>query len=63
MKRTFEKYYQPTPNHLRKLGDALLGISTFVAASAISGQHEALAYVALGIGVIGKFLTNFFTEE
>jgi len=57
-----EKYYKPTPRNLRKLGDALLGVSGFVTASAISANNQWIAYVALGIGIFGKFLTNFFTE-
>jgi len=58
-----EKYYQPTPQNLRKLGDALLGISTLITTSAITANNHPLAYTALAIGVIGKFLTNFFVEK
>ena len=60
--KLLEKYYKPTPKHLRKLGDSLLAVSTFVTASAIAGQQPIIAYIALGIGVIGKFLTNFYSE-
>jgi len=63
MKASFKRFYEPTPRNLRKLGDALLGMSSLVTASAISGKHEILAYIALGVGVIGKFLTNFFVEN
>ena len=58
-----KNYYKPTPKKLRILGDTLLSIGTFITASAIASQNEWLAYTALGIGVIGKFFTNFFVDE
>jgi len=62
MKFSNRSYMQPTPRNLRKLGDALLGVSAAITASAIAGGNDILAYISLGIGVIGKFLTNFFAE-
>ena len=62
MKAGLKQYYEPTPSHLRKLGDALLAISTFVTASAISDNNHTIAYIALAVGAIGKFLSNFFSE-
>jgi len=53
---------QPTPRNLRKLGDAVLGIAGAITAAAIAKDVEAVAYIALGFAVIGKFLTNFFAE-
>jgi len=53
---------QPTPRNLRKLGDALLGVTAAITAAAIAKDVEILAYISLGIGIIGKFLTNFFAE-
>jgi len=58
-----QRYYgQPTPKNLRRLGDGLLAISAVITSSAIAGGNNVLAYIALGLGVIGKFLTNFFAE-
>ena len=57
-------YYKPTPIRWRKLGDALLGVSTTITAYVIAdewGKYATLA--ALILGVAGKFLTNFFSEE
>ncbi len=56
-------YYKPTPKKWRKLGDSLLAVSTFVSAYAITDDVKWLSLTALGIGVVGKFLTNFFTDE
>lgn len=56
-------YYNPTPKKWRKLGDALLGVSTTITGFAIYEDVKWIAYTALIVGVIGKFLTNFFTED
>jgi hypothetical protein len=56
-------YYSPTPKKWRKLGDALLGVSTTITGFAIMENHKWIAFTALALGVIGKFLTNFFGEE
>ena len=56
-------YYSPTPKKWRKLGDALLGISTTITGFAIYENEKWIALTALILGVIGKFLTNFFGED
>jgi len=62
--KDFQKhYYAPTPNRWRKLGDALLGVSTTITGFAIMEEYKWLAISALSLGVIGKFLTNFFKED
>jgi hypothetical protein len=58
-----KNYYQPTPTKWRKLGDALLGVSTTITTFAIYQEMKWIAITALTLGVIGKFLSNFFTEE
>jgi hypothetical protein len=57
-----DKYYAPTPAKWRKLGDALLGVSTTITGFAIYEDVKAIAITALIFGVVGKFLTNFFSE-
>ena len=56
-------YYKPTPVKWRKIGDALLAASTTITTFAIYDKVEWLAYAALFTGVVGKFLTNLFSEE
>jgi hypothetical protein len=56
-------YYSPTPKKWRKLGDALLGVSTTITGFAIYENEKWIALTALILGVIGKFLTNFFGED
>ena len=56
-------YYKPTPKKWRKLGDALLVIGGTITAAAMTGEILWLQYTALTCTVLGKTLTNFFTEE
>lgn len=58
-----ENYYSPTPKKWRKLGDALLGVSTTITGFAIYEEAKWVAIAALAAGVAGKFLTNFFSED
>jgi hypothetical protein len=56
------EYAKPTPKKLRRLGDGLLLASTIVTEESMT-SNPAVASVALLCGVIGKFLTNFFSAE
>ncbi len=56
------EYDKPTPKKLRRLGDGLLLASTLITNETMVDK-PALASVALICGVIGKFLTNFFSEQ
>lgn len=59
-----KKFYSPTPLKWRKLGDALLAVSTTITGYAIADDwSKYISLSALGLGVIGKFLTNFFSAE
>mgnify|MGYP000916276043 CR=1 FL=1 len=58
-----KNYYSPTPKKWRKLGDALLAISTSVTGYTIYANEPTIAVISLVLGVVGKFLTNFFSED
>lgn len=60
IRKKVSSYWQPTPVVFRRLGDALLSVSALITAAAIADGTTWLAYTSLAIGVIGKFLTNFF---
>ena len=62
LKFGLEEYSKPTPKKLRRLGDGLLLVSTIVTEETMVDK-PALASIALICGVIGKFLTNFFSAE
>lgn len=64
MKKLTELYASPTPKKWRKLGDALLSVSTTLASySVIDEWGKSISIAIMITGVTGKFLTNFFSEE
>ena len=62
LRRMKRNYYSPTPKKWRKFGDALLGVSA-MGVPAILMSYTWVGVTLFIIGIIGKFLTNFFTEE
>jgi len=62
MKLSHRNYMKATPKNMRRLGDGLLAVSSTITAAAIASGNNVLAYISLGFGVMGKFLTNFFAE-
>lgn len=58
-----KNYWAPTPKHIRKFADSLLAASTIIATYAISTEHKWIGITALIMGVVGKFLSNFFKVE
>jgi hypothetical protein len=63
MKQLMNNYWAPTPIKMRKLGDALLGASTTITGFAIANDNHYIAYTALICGVLGKVITNLFTDQ
>lgn len=61
-------YYKPTPVKWRKIGDAILffatGVSTMVMSLPLEDKAQKWLVFSCGvIGLLGKVLTNFFTDE
>lgn len=64
LKSPGKSYWSPTPIKMRKLGDALLGVSTTITTYAIADDWAKwIQITALLLGAGGKFLTNFFSED
>jgi hypothetical protein len=65
MKTTFtvKSYWAPTPKKIRKIGDAMLGVFSITSMSSMIMDVKELAVASLILGVVGKILTNFFSEE
>lgn len=61
-KFNWKGYWQPTPLMFRKIGDALLGIFSIVSVSSVITEHKDLAVASLIIGILGKILSNFFSD-
>jgi hypothetical protein len=63
MKQSIKNYWHPTPVFWRKVGDSMLAAGMFAGTSAIVSDYKWLGLTLLAVGVIGKFLTNFFKNE
>jgi len=72
--KTLKNYYKPTPKKWRKLGDALLACAGIVGGGGILAYDQLkdlytpkelkiFIGAALVVGIAGKFLTNFFTDD
>jgi divalent metal cation (Fe/Co/Zn/Cd) transporter len=74
MKLSMKHYWKPTPKKWRKIGDAILATTTFVTAGGLISYEElrnifspqeikVTIAICLILGVLSKFLTNFFKAE
>ena len=62
--KLIENYRKPTPKKWRKLGDALLAVGTTITSYAVIEEYSKwISLTALGITILGKFITNFFSED
>ena len=68
------RYWSPTPKKWRKIGDGLLAAATVIAVGGIwqfealkeiftSGQLRTMIVTSIVLGVLGKFITNFFKDD
>jgi hypothetical protein len=57
-----KNFYKPTPLKWRKIGDALLASSLVVATYSAANDYKWTGVAAMAMGVIGKFLSNLFSE-
>jgi hypothetical protein len=60
-KMKLKNYFQPTPKRFRVLGDSIAAASLFVAG--LNLDHPKLMLIIGIAGGVGKFITNFFTDE
>jgi hypothetical protein len=63
MKFGLKHYFSPTPKRMRVLGDSLAASGTFGAGIVILNGHPVAGTIVMVIAVIGKFISNFFTDE
>ena len=57
-----KRFYDSTPKHWKKIGDALLASGTTLTAYAVVEEMKTLALIALFVTVAGKFVTNIFDK-
>jgi hypothetical protein len=58
----WKHYFSPTPKRMRIFGDSLAAAGTFGASIAILNGHPIAGTVIMIVAVIGKFISNFFTD-
>jgi len=63
MKFGWSYYFKPTPKRMRVLGDSLAAAGTFGSSIAILNGHPIVGTSILVVSIVGKFISNFFTEE
>lgn len=63
MKLGFKEYFKPTPKRIRIFGDSLAASGTFGASIVILNGHPLAGTIVMIIGVVGKFISNFFSED
>ena len=61
MRKPIKRYYTPTPKKWIQIGNALLGVSAMIV-PAVLMSHAWIGITLFIIGIVGKFITNFFTE-
>jgi hypothetical protein len=62
-KKVKSNYFKPTPKKWRKIGDTLLAVSLYAQTQESLSGHSTFMQVVSVLGIVGKFLTNFFVEE
>lgn len=63
MKFGWSYYFKPTPKRLRVLGDSLAAAGTFGAGVVVLNGHPIVGTIIMGVAILGKFISNFFTED
>lgn len=63
MKFKVNGYWEPTPKRMKQLGDALLAVSMYAQTQQMfTGQNTVLTIIGV-VGLVGKFISNFCTED
>ena len=67
-------YWKPTPKKWRRIGDSMLAVASVLAIGGLwqfdnlkdiftTGEIKGMIVASIVLGVVGKFLTNFFKED
>lgn len=62
-KMSWNNYFKPTPKRIKILGDSLAGSAVFIATISMVNGYEKIAVAVAVIGMVGKFLSNFFADD
>jgi hypothetical protein len=58
-----KEFFACTPQMLRRVGNTMLGISSLGGSFAFLADDKRFGLGLLAFGVMGKFFTEFFSEE
>jgi hypothetical protein len=58
----WKHYFEPTPKRMRIFGDSLAAAGTFGASIAVLNGHPVAGTTIMIVSVVGKFISNFFTD-
>ena len=69
-----KQYWKPTPKKWRRIGDSMLAVASVLAIGGLwqfdnlkeiftPTEIKVMIVTSIVLGVVGKFLTNFFKEE
>lgn len=72
--KIFKNYSKPTPKKWRKIGDSLLACAALIGGGGLMAydnlkdiyspkELKIIIGATLFIGIVGKFLTNFFSDN
>lgn len=59
----WKHYFKPTPKRVRIFGDSLATAALLGASISVMNGYPVLGTITFAVGVIGKFISNFFTDE
>lgn len=59
----FKQFFECTPQTFKRVGNALLGISSLGSSFAFVADDKRIGMALLAFGALGKFLTKFFSED
>ena len=63
IKKYWDIYWSDTPKKIRQIGACCLACSGFITTTGIICGMTWLPIVALILGLLGKVITNFYTEK
>jgi hypothetical protein len=74
LKKMSNRYWKPTPKKWRRVGDSFLAVASVLAIGGLwqfdnlkgiftPNEIKIMIVISIALGVIGKFLTNFFKED
>lgn len=74
LKKMSNRYWKPTPKKWRRIGDSFLAVASVLAIGGLwqfdnlkdiftTQEIKIMIVTSIVLGVVGKFLTNFFKED